>query len=74
MKLRKMVNVEVKDEELVVHFRPPQEGIPAEAREHMVNAGKEFLLAMRTLLDAAIETTEKASQEKKKTRAKIKVQ
>lgn len=74
MRLRKMVNVEVKDEELIVHFRPPRKGIPSEARAHMMNAGKEFLMAMRTLLDAAIETTEKVSEEKAKTRSKIKVQ
>lgn len=71
---QKLVEVEVNQDELVVHFRPPRKTLPPEVRTHMLNAGKEFLLAMRTMLDAAIETCEKVAEEKPKVRSKIKVE
>jgi len=71
---QKLVEVEVNQEELVVRFRPPRTSLPPEARAHMLNAGKEFLLAMRTMLDTAIETCEKVAEGKPKARSKIKVE
>ena len=71
---QKMVDVEVTQDELVVRFRPPRASLPPETRAHMLNAGKEFLLALRTMLDAAIETCEKAAEERPKTRSKIRVE
>lgn len=62
-------------EELVLRFRPPMIHIvPPEARTHIKAAEKEFLLALRSLLDAAIECIEKSEKPKAKERTKIEVQ
>ena len=60
-------------EELVLRFKAPGLSImPEAARSHFRMAHKEVLLALRSLLDRAIERTEKA--EKPKQRTKIEVQ
>jgi hypothetical protein len=58
-------------EELVLRFKLASI-LPEEARGHFRMARKEALLALRSLLDKAIERTEKA--EKAKERTKIEVQ
>ena len=59
-------------EELVLRFRPPVwKVLPDSAREHVLAARKETLLALRSLLDSAIDKAEKAE---KKTKAKAKIE
>ena len=65
-------------EELVVRLQAPEfKKFPTAARGHMLAAGKETLLTLRSLLDAAIESMEKAetkSATKKQRRTKIEVE
>jgi len=62
-------------EEVVLRFKSPKLwGLPDSTREHILAARKETLLALRTLLDRAIERTEKPQETKKRKRTKIKVQ
>ena len=48
--------------------------LPEEFRQHTQAAHREMLLAMRSLLDAAIERAEEEPELKKKKAAKIKVE
>ena len=60
-------------EEVVLHFKAPSLSVMPEAtRGHFRAARKEMLLALRSLLDKAIERAEEA--EKSKERTKIEVQ
>lgn len=45
--------------------------IPEEFRTHMKQSRKEFLLAFRSLFDAAIESTEKPKGARKATKIKV---
>lgn len=59
-------------EEVVLRFRPPK--VPAlspEAREHFRTARREFLLALRSLIDAAIEALEKREEPKGRTKIEV---
>ena len=48
-------------EEFVLRFKPPSStAMPDEARGHVRAAGKEILLALRSLIDAAIEKSDEA--------------
>ncbi|MBI2846932.1 MAG: hypothetical protein HYX82_03525 [Chloroflexi bacterium] len=61
-------------EELVFRFRPPKLNIlPKAAKGHIKEANKEFLLALRSMLDDAIECIEK-EETKKSGPKKIKVE
>lgn len=64
------------DDEMVLRFRRPKLSfLPAEAREHIWAAQKETLLAIRSFIDAVVESVEKAEKQgKKKGRTKIDVQ
>ena len=48
--------------------------LPGEFGEHMRSARKEFLLAFRSLFDAAIEGTDKAAASARRKATKIKVE
>jgi len=63
-------------EEIVLRFKPPSIPVVPEAtRSHFRAARKEMLLALRGLLDAAIEQAEEAEKTKTtKKRTKIEVQ
>ncbi|MBI4331828.1 MAG: hypothetical protein HY673_11160 [Chloroflexi bacterium] len=62
-------------EELVVRIRPPKLSMLSdETREHILSARREMLLALRSVLDAAIEYTESQEKAKGKGRKKIEVQ
>lgn len=62
-------------EELVLRLRPPKiQILPPEAREHFRAARRELLLALRSLLDSAIEALEKREKKGPKARTKIKVE
>jgi len=47
--------------------------IPKGAFEHLVNAKREILFAMRAMIDAKIETLEKSEGKKASRRRKVKV-
>ncbi|MFQ5825922.1 MAG: hypothetical protein ACE5IA_01065 [Dehalococcoidia bacterium] len=62
-------------EEIVLRFKAPScPLLPEAAREHFWAARKEMLLAMRSLLDAAIEWVEVREKPRGKRRAKIEVE
>lgn len=48
--------------------------IPSRTNEHLLRAKKEILLALRSLIDARIESLEKRAEPKPKTKRKIKVE
>ncbi len=59
-------------EELVLRFKLARLSIlPDEARGHFRMARKEMLLALRSLLDKAIEQTEKAERAKERTKIEV---
>jgi len=62
-------------EEVVLRFKAPLLSIvPEEARGHFKTARKEALLALRSLLDKAVERAEETEKTKTKKRTKIEVQ
>ena len=61
--------------EVVLRFKAPGFwGLSDSTRQHMLAAQREMLLALRSLLDRAIEKTEEVEKTKRKTKTKIKVQ
>ena len=61
--------------EVVLRFKVPELPFVSEATKgHLRMARKETLLALRSLLDRAIERAEKAEETKAKRRTKIEVQ
>lgn len=62
-------------EEIILRFKTPALfTVPEATRSHLRTAQKEALLALRSLLDRAIERTEEAEKPKAKRRTKIEVQ
>lgn len=62
-------------EEVVLRFKSPKfRVLPDSSRQHLLAARKEILLALRGMLDTAIERTEKSETAKGRRRTKIKVQ
>jgi len=62
-------------EEVVLRFKIPElPFVPEATKGHFRVASKEVLLALRSLLDKAIERTEGAEKTKPKRRTKIEVQ
>jgi hypothetical protein len=62
-------------EEWVLRFKSPKfYGLSDSTRQHMLAAQKEILLTLRSILDVAIERTEKSSEARKRKRTKIEVQ
>lgn len=62
-------------EEIVLRFKAPALSIiPEVARSHFRIARKEVLLALRSLLDVAIERVEEAERPKARKRTKIEVE
>ena len=60
--------------ELVLRFRSPLiDLIPAEVHEHLVAGRKEFLLAMRSFVDAAINRLQERERARTRRRTEIKV-
>ncbi len=51
--------------EIKIRIPTPDEIVPEEFKVHMLNASKEFLLAMRSLIDEAIKRTERLESKKK---------
>ena len=47
--------------------------LPGDAREHALNARKEMLLALRSLIDAKIEALDKKTEKKAASKKKIKI-
>ncbi|MBI4285116.1 MAG: hypothetical protein HY670_04340 [Chloroflexi bacterium] len=62
-------------QEVVFRLRPFKiKGLPEPTKKHLVTARKEMLLALRSLLDKAIEKAEKAEAPEPPKRTKIEVQ
>jgi len=62
-------------EEIILRFKVPKLSVMPEAtRSHFRTAHKEMLLALRSLLDKAIERAEEAEKTRAKKRTKIEVQ
>ena len=72
MTSRRLLEVECRrGEEVVVHFRPCLlAGVPRASLRHWRNANREFLLAVRSLLDGIIERMEPADAEAQGRRAR----
>jgi len=61
-------------EEIVLRFKSPKfRGLPDSTRQHLLTATEEMLLALRSMLDRAIERTEETKEAKRKKRTKIEV-
>ena len=61
--------------ELILRFNKPALALlPKETRNHLRTARKETLLALRSLLDKAIERAEEAEKPRKTGRTKIDIQ
>lgn len=62
------------DKEVVLRFRPGRlRVVPKKSREHIRNASKELLLALRTVLDKAIELVEEEkAPQGRRTRIEVK--
>lgn len=62
-------------EEFVLRFRPHQlRWLPEETRSHLVGARKEMLLALRSLIDRAIERVEEKEKTEGKGRTRIEIE
>lgn len=62
-------------EEVVLRFRSPRlRGLPDSTRQHLLAGGREALLALRDILDRAIERSEKPEKAPSRKRTKVKVQ
>jgi len=62
-------------EEIVLRFKSPKfRVLPEPTRQHLSAARKEILLALRSMLDRAIETAEESEETKGRKRTKIEVQ
>lgn len=61
-------------EEIVLRFKSPGfKGLPDDTRQHLLSARKEMLLALRGMLDKAINKTEEQAKPRggRKTRIKV---
>ena len=75
--MSKIIEIErQKGEELVIKLRPPLKSLSPEAKSHFLNAQKELLLSIRSVLDAMIEVVEKGESKEsaapKRTRVEVK--
>ncbi|MBA7473196.1 hypothetical protein ES707_08531 [subsurface metagenome] len=62
-------------EEVVLRFKTPEfRGLPDSTKQHLRAAQEEILLALRSMLDGAIERTEKSREARKRKKTKIEVQ
>ena len=62
-------------EEVVLRFKSPKfRMLPDSTKQHLLAARKEMLLALRSMLDKAIERTEETRETKGRKRTKIEVQ
>ncbi len=63
------------NEEVVLRFKAPRFwGLSDSTRQHVLVAQKEMLLALRSMLDRAIEKTEELEKTKRKKKTRIEVQ
>jgi len=62
-------------EEIVLHFKSPSfQWLPDSTKQHLSVARKEVLMALRSMLDRAIERAEESGETKVRKKTKIKVQ
>ena len=71
----KILEIERNGEDIVLRLKRHElPHVPEDTKGHLRIAGKETLLAIRSLLDRAIERTEEAEKGKKRKKAKIEVE
>ncbi len=71
----KIFEVEHDAEGLTLHFRAPKVGmLSGETKGHVLAAQKELLLGLRSFLDAAVESLDKAQESSQKKRTKIDIE
>jgi len=59
-------------EEVVLRFKSPQlRLLPDSTRQHLRSARKEFLLALRDMLDKTIERAEEPGRKKRRTKIEV---
>jgi len=59
-------------EEVVLRFKSPQfRHLPDSTKQHLRSARKEALLALRSMLDRAIERAEEPGEKKRKTKIEV---
>ena len=59
-------------EEVVLRFKSPKfRLLPDSTRQHLRSARKEFLLALRDMLDKTIERAEEPGEKKRKTKIEV---
>ncbi|MBA7644928.1 hypothetical protein ES703_52677 [subsurface metagenome] len=62
-------------EEVVLHFKSPKfQGLPDSTKKHLSAARKKMLLALRSMLDRAIERMGESGETKGRKRTKVEVQ
>lgn len=62
-------------DEIVLRFKSPEfKGLPDATRKHLLSARKEMLLALRSMLDKAIDKTEEHARSRGGKKTKIEVQ
>jgi len=70
----RIFEIERDGEDIVLRFKKNElPHIPEDTRDHLKTAGKETLLAIRSLLDRVIERTEEAGKSRKGKKTKIEV-
>ncbi len=57
--------------EIVIRLKSPRNLLPEAVQGHLESAGKEVLLALRDMLDKAIEKTEPPAEPKKASRIEV---
>ena len=62
----------LEDGRFALYFHPP-EVLPAETRQHLLSAQKEMLMALRSLVDRAIQRTEEADDDGEGRRHRVEV-
>jgi len=73
--MSKIIEVERhRGEELVIRLRPPLKSLSPDAKNHFLNAQKELLLSIRSVLDAMIEVVEKGESKKSAAPRRTKVE
>ena len=61
--------------EIILRFKSPAFwGLPDSTKQHLLTARKEMLLALRSMLDKAIEKTEEPEKPKRQKKTKIEIQ
>ena len=70
----KILEIERQGEEVILRFRKPDLHVPEDTKSHLRVARKETLLAIRSLIDMAIERAEEEEKGKGKGKKRTKIE